>query len=159
MAHSLGAFTAPLVCERIPVRLLVLVAPMVPRPGESAGDWWAATGHPGAPLDPDVRQATNFHDLPDDEAAEANARWGPQSGAPFRAAYPLRAWPAVPTRVLIYRDDRLFPPDFQRRVTKDRLGVGCDETPGGHFAHLSHPVAVADRLVAYAGAAATGGGT
>src|SRR5688500_18858590 len=45
VAQSLGGFTAPVVCARRPVRLLVLVAAMVPRPGESAGDWWANTGH------------------------------------------------------------------------------------------------------------------
>src|SRR5439155_24362542 len=40
VAQSLGGFTAPLVCDRLDVRLLVLVAAMVPRPGESAGEWW-----------------------------------------------------------------------------------------------------------------------
>jgi pimeloyl-ACP methyl ester carboxylesterase len=45
VAQSLGGFTAPLVCERLPVTLLVLVAAMTPRPGESPGEWWANTGH------------------------------------------------------------------------------------------------------------------
>src|SRR3954447_6029298 len=45
VAQSLAGFTAPLVCDRLPVELLVLVAAMVPRPGESPGDWWANTGH------------------------------------------------------------------------------------------------------------------
>src|SRR3954453_10715738 len=45
VAQSLGGFTAPLVCDRIRAVLLVLVAAMVPRPGESPGDWWANTGH------------------------------------------------------------------------------------------------------------------
>src|SRR5215217_5411184 len=40
VAHSLGGFTAPLVCERVPVDLLVLVAAMIPSPGERAGEWW-----------------------------------------------------------------------------------------------------------------------
>jgi pimeloyl-ACP methyl ester carboxylesterase len=44
VAQSLGGFTAPLVCERVPLDLMVLLAAMVPRPGESAGDWWANTG-------------------------------------------------------------------------------------------------------------------
>ncbi|HKA94600.1 MAG TPA: alpha/beta fold hydrolase, partial [Acidimicrobiia bacterium] len=43
VAHSLGGFTAPLVCERMPVGLMVLVAAMVPLPGELLGDWWANT--------------------------------------------------------------------------------------------------------------------
>ena len=44
VAGSLGGFTAPLVCERVPVGELVLVNAMIPRPGETAGDWWAHTG-------------------------------------------------------------------------------------------------------------------
>ena len=34
VAQSFGGFTAPLVCERVPVSLMVLVAAMVPSPGE-----------------------------------------------------------------------------------------------------------------------------
>lgn len=37
VAQSLAGFIAPLVCERIPVDGLILVSPMVPAPGESAG--------------------------------------------------------------------------------------------------------------------------
>ena len=44
VAGSLGGFTAPLVCERVPVRELVLVNAMIPDPGETARDWWAHTG-------------------------------------------------------------------------------------------------------------------
>src|SRR4051794_8707415 len=39
VAQSLGGFTAPLVAARRPVRLIVLVAAMVPAPGERPGDW------------------------------------------------------------------------------------------------------------------------
>jgi pimeloyl-ACP methyl ester carboxylesterase len=45
VGQSLGAFTAPLVAARIPVAELVLVAPMIPTPGETAGEWWSAVGH------------------------------------------------------------------------------------------------------------------
>jgi len=34
---------------------------------------------------------------------------------------PLKTWPDVPTRVLLCRDDRLFPPSFLRRVAEERL--------------------------------------
>src|SRR6188472_837113 len=37
VGQSLGGFTAPLVCARVPARLLVLVAAMVPAPGEAPG--------------------------------------------------------------------------------------------------------------------------
>ena len=44
VAQSMGGFTAPLVCERVPVELLILVNAMVPRPGETFHEWWTATG-------------------------------------------------------------------------------------------------------------------
>src|SRR5215217_2208842 len=45
VAQSMGGLTAPLVCDRLPVRLLVLLNAMVPSPGETGAAWWAATGH------------------------------------------------------------------------------------------------------------------
>src|SRR6188472_2860583 len=39
VAQSLGGFTAPLVCARVPVRMLVFVNAMIPVPGETAGEW------------------------------------------------------------------------------------------------------------------------
>ena len=44
VGQSFGAFTAPLVPDRLRARGLVLVAGMVPRPGEPPDDWWANTG-------------------------------------------------------------------------------------------------------------------
>lgn len=38
VGHSLGEFTAPLVCARTPVDLLVLVVTMIPSPGELFSD-------------------------------------------------------------------------------------------------------------------------
>lgn len=85
VAQSLAGFTAPLVCDRLPVRLLVLVAAMVPRPDEPAGAWWANTGwgqarrkqaeRDGRPPDGDVDVVAEFfHDVPPDVVAEALAR-------------------------------------------------------------------------------------
>ena len=45
VGHSLGGFTAPLVCARMPVDLLVLVAGMIPAPGEIFEDWWTDAGY------------------------------------------------------------------------------------------------------------------
>jgi Alpha/beta hydrolase family len=44
VAQSLGGFTAPLVCAKAQVGLLVFVNAMIPVPGETAGEWWASTG-------------------------------------------------------------------------------------------------------------------
>ncbi len=38
VAQSFGGFTAPLVCERVPVDLLVMLTAMIPSPGEPPGD-------------------------------------------------------------------------------------------------------------------------
>ena len=147
VAQSLAGFTAPLVCERVPVRLLVLVAAMVPAPGESAGDWWANTGWPQPPTDDPMELF--LHDVPADVAAASADHVRNQSGTPFAEPWPLAAWPDVPTRFLLCRDDRFFPADFQRRVVKERLGIAPDEMPGGHLPALARAGDLAERLDAY----------
>lgn len=72
VAQSFGGFTAPLVCDRIPVRLLVLLTAMIPRLGETPGDWWSNTGwqqarreqqeRTGVAMDDDA--AVFLHDVP-----------------------------------------------------------------------------------------------
>src|ERR1700731_3041418 len=44
VAQSLAGFTVPLVCARASVRMVVFVNAMIPKPGETAGAWWGATG-------------------------------------------------------------------------------------------------------------------
>jgi pimeloyl-ACP methyl ester carboxylesterase len=149
VAQSFGGFTAPLVCDRTPVELLVLVAAMIPAPGEAPGDWWANTRYESRGEDDDDVIATYYHDVPPALVAEAVQRARGQSGTPMQAPWPLQAWPDVDTRVLLCRDDRLFPAGFMRRVARERLGVVPDEIDGGHCIALSRPRAVAERLDAY----------
>ena len=161
VAQSLAGFTAPLVCERVPVELLVMVAAMVPSPGESPRDWWTNTGHAQAKREQDERDgrptdgpfdvmATFLHDLPPAVVSEALARGARrQSATPFQKPWPLRRWPDVPTRFLLCRDDRFFPADFMRRIVKERLGITPDEMDGGHLPALSRPKELVDRLEAY----------
>jgi pimeloyl-ACP methyl ester carboxylesterase len=159
VAQSLAGFTAPLVCERVPVDLVVLVAAMVPRPGESPGEWWANTGHEEAMLEAAARGgwkagyddpvAVFLHDVPAAVAEESERHLRVQSGTPFEKPWPLAAWPDVPTRFLLCRDDRFFPADFQRRVVRERLGITPDEMDGGHLPALAHPDELVARLEAY----------
>ncbi len=153
VAQSLSGFVAPLVCERVSVELMVLVAAMVPRPGESAGEWWENTGHASArgPDASDDPVEMFLHDVPDDVARESEHHVWPQSGAVFAAPWPLDAWPDVPTRFLLCRDDRFFPADFQRRVVRERLGIEPDEMDGGHLPALARPHELAQRLLGYLG--------
>ena len=163
VAQSLAGFVAPLVCERVPVRLMVLVAAMIPMPGEAPGDWWANTGQPQAQRDNDIRagrmpdadfdpMVAFLHDVPADVIAASAEHVREQSGTPFEKPWPLAAWPDVPTRFLLCRDDRFFPADFLRRVVRDRLGIAPDEMPGGHLPALAHPIELAERLDDYASA-------
>lgn len=147
VAQSLAGFTAPLVCDRLPVTLLVLVAAMVPMPGESPGDWWVNTGHEFP--DPFDAEVVFAHDLPSELAAASLDHVREQSATPFEKPWPLDAWPDVPTRFLLCRDDRFFPAEFQRRVVRERLGIVPDEMGGGHLVALSRPEELVERLEAY----------
>ena len=133
VAQSFGGFTAPLVCERVPVELLVLLAGMVPSPGEPPEDWPANTGHEQARREQDERDgrapddiALFYHDVPPELTAEALLRGRRQSATPGKKPWPLSAWPNVPTRFLLCRDDRFFPAKFMRRVVRERLGITPD---------------------------------
>ena len=123
---------------------MVLVAAMVPRPGEMAAEWWANTGHPfPEPLDP----ATVFaHDLPAAMAAQVPLHLRRQSDRPFWDPWPLSAWPDVPTRFLLCREDRFFPAEFLRRVVHERLGVTPYEMGGGHLPALARPAELVAQL-------------
>ncbi len=159
VGQSMGGLTAPLVCARVPARLLVLVNAMIPRPGETGGQWWDATGQAAARAELARRQGRElrddslddfFHDVPAAVVAEAMAAGDPgQSGRPFADPWPLDGWPDVPTRVVAGSDDRFFPPAFQRRVARDRLGLDVDEVPGGHLVALARPAPLAERLIGY----------
>jgi pimeloyl-ACP methyl ester carboxylesterase len=146
VAQSLAGFVAPLVCERVPVGLMVLVAAMVPAPGEPPGEWWANTGH-HFPADDPV--SVFLHDVPPEVAAASAEHTRDQSGAPFEKPWPLERWPDVPTRFLLCRDDRFFPADFQRRVVGERLGIVPDEMDGGHLPALARPKDLAERLLRF----------
>ncbi|RBM10176.1 alpha/beta hydrolase [Prauserella sp. PE36] len=159
VAQSMSGFVAPMVCERVPVSLLVLVAAMTPKPGESPGEWWAATGQERAQREQAERDGRTvdfdplelfFHDVPADVTAEAFERGERNpSDTPFEKPWPLAAWPDVPTRFLLCRDDRLFPADFQRRVVRERLGIVPDEMDGGHLPALARPHELTRRLLDY----------
>ncbi|TCB90077.1 alpha/beta hydrolase [Micromonospora zingiberis] len=147
VGQSYGAFTAPLVADKLPVRLLVLLTPMIPRPGERPGDWWGNTGYRGTEGLTEEQQF--YTGVPAEIVAAAAAHSREQVSAEWNEPWPLDAWPDVPTKVLIAREDRLFLADFQRRVAADRLGVVPDEIDGCHSVAFSHPQQLADRLTGY----------
>ncbi len=145
VGHSLGGFTAPLVCSRIQVDRLILVAAMIPSPGELFDHWWANTGYEPSGLD-DVF----YHDVPPPLAAEAQRRERDEAAKALREPWPLDGWPATPTSYLLCRHDRMFPAAWARRHARARLGIEADEMDGGHYITLSRPRELAKRLDAYA---------
>jgi pimeloyl-ACP methyl ester carboxylesterase len=161
VGHSMGGFVAPLVAARVPAtRLIVLVAAMVPAPGETGNDWWANTGSGAARRDQAVRDgraidgdfdeiAEFLHDV-DPELIEAGwTHTKEQSDTPFQTPWPLAAWPDVPTRFVLATNDRFFPADFQRRVVRERLGIEPDEIDTGHLPALARPHELAAMLLRY----------
>ena len=135
VAQSLAGFTAPLVCDRVPVDLMVLVAAMVPRPGETPGEWWTNTGHAEArgPDASDDPAEMFLHDVPADVVAELRRAPPRQSATPFEKPWPRDSWPDVPTAFLLCRDDRFFPAEFAAARRRERLGIVPDEMDGGHL--------------------------
>ena len=170
VAQSMAAFVAPLLVERLPVEMIVLVAAMVPAPGETPGEWWANTGQadaarrwaqeegrdPDAPFDP---FEIFLHDVPVELHAESGVHVRTQSDRPFSDRCPMVAWPEVPTRAVVGARDRLFPRELQIRVTRERLALDPDEIDSGHLPALARPAELSALLLRYRaelGAAAPG---
>ena len=139
VAHSLGGFTAPLVCERVSVRQLLLVAAMIPTPGAIAGNYSANAGYGKIEIDDE----TFYHDLSPEARSLARRAERGQADKPMSEPWPLAAWPRVPTRFLLGRNDRVFSAAVTRRVVRERLGIEADEIDAGHCMYLARPAEVA----------------
>jgi pimeloyl-ACP methyl ester carboxylesterase len=123
---------------------------MIPSPGETPEDWWERSGWPAPAIEDEYE--LYLHDVPRDLAdrvlAHDHALAEKMSmDRAYREPWPLAAWPDVPTRYLLCRDDRFFTPEFVRRHVKERLGITPDEMPGSHVVMLSRPSELADYLV------------
>jgi pimeloyl-ACP methyl ester carboxylesterase len=164
VGQSMGAFTAPLLCSRVDVAAIALLCPMIPAPGDTAGDWWVAAGQPAAARadaerdgrDPDAPfdlETTFLHDVPPDVVTALMARGEPgQADRPFEEPWPLEAWPDVPTTVLAGTRDRLFPLQLVARLARERLGLDqVDTVDSGHLAALVRPEEVATWLLSASG--------
>ncbi len=159
VAQSLAGFTAPLVCARTPVAMLVFVNAMIPKPGETAGAWWGATGaiearqqaaaRHGYPSEFDA-QTYFLHDVPQDVLRAGPKPPREEAETIFAEPCQFQRWPDIPIHVLAGREDRFFPVEFQRRVARERLAKEVDELPGGHLIALSNPDGLSERLLAYA---------
>jgi pimeloyl-ACP methyl ester carboxylesterase len=159
VAQSYGGFTAPLVAERVPVDLVVLVAGMIPAAGESPAEWWENTGYrqalreqagrDGGQTLSDDPLVSFYHDVPRALAEAAMSKERGESDTAYHSPWPLEGWPAVPTRFVLCSEDRFFPPELMRRIVAERLAITPDEIAAGHCVALSRPSELADLLVGY----------
>ena len=160
VAQSYGGFTAPLVADRVRADVIVLVAGMIPAPGEAPADWWENTGYQQAVreqarLDGGLSGSEDpfvayYHDVPRAVAEEAMSKSRQtESDTAYHTPWPLKSWPDVPMRFVLCTEDRFFPPDFMRRIVAERLGTTPDEIAAGHCVALSRPQELADLLVGY----------
>jgi pimeloyl-ACP methyl ester carboxylesterase len=167
VGHSMGGLTIPLVAAVRPVRMLVFLCALLPRPGMSLidqlkeGEAIFVPGF-GATLarDDDARSfwpdeaaliATLYQDCDPAEAARAYARLRHQGRPPNVEPCPLDAWPDVPCAAILGRDDRSISAAWSRRAARERLGVEPVEPDGGHSPFMSRPAELAEVLTALAG--------
>jgi pimeloyl-ACP methyl ester carboxylesterase len=159
VAQSLGGFTAPLAAAP-PVSAIVFVNAMIPVPGETAGDWWDATGQPNARVaaaerggySPEFDLDTYFmHDVPEAIAAERGPYQRDETDTVFKSVCGFASLPPIPVKVAAGAEDRFFPVEFQQRVARERLGVEADVLPGGHLNMLSQPESLARYLLGVSG--------
>lgn len=159
VGHSYGGFTAPLVADRLPTDALVLVAGMIPSPGESPDEYWEASGCSEAVRAQAARDGSLtgnedpfvlfYHDVPRALAEEALSHERAQSSTSGASPWPLQAWPNVPTHFVLCTEDRMFPSEWLRRLVRDRLHISPDEIAAGHCVALSQPEALAKLLLSY----------
>jgi pimeloyl-ACP methyl ester carboxylesterase len=158
VAQSLAGFTAPLICARTPVRKVVFVNAMIPKPSETAGAWWGATGAVEAREQAAISggytnefdmQTYFLHDVPKDVLRAGPEQPREEAETVFGEPCRFERWPDIPIHVLAGQNDRFFPIEFQRRVARERLGKEVDEIAGGHLAALSNAEGLTARLIAY----------
>lgn len=173
VGHSLGGLTVPVVAQgrAAPwVQAIVLVAALVPEPGRSFDDQVRSAGSPmvdgfgrgqqrhedrTTSWPPDAARAGLYAGVAEEssrgvvDAAVAGLRR--QAWAIGRETTPLASWPAVPTTVVVCRDDRVVDPHRLAERGLALPGGEVVELPGGHFPMLTRPADLADVIVAASG--------
>jgi hypothetical protein len=140
----------------VPARTLVYLCAYLPEPGRALADrsddaWGPGFGASmerdelGRSYWPDLAAAAHDLQYPPEAAALA-ARLRPQARKPSIEPSPLVALPEVDSAFLMCTDDYAVPPDFQRRMARDELGVEPIELQSGHSPMLAVPRELADAL-------------
>ena len=161
VGHSLGGLTIPLVAARRPVRRLVFVAGLLPRPRErpfrddpdappeSAAGLRVDTRADGSyTFPPEIARAYLYNRCSEADAVWAIERLRPQSRRPIDETCPLAALPKVPMTYIACRDDRVVTLEHATYLARTRLGIDPVILDADHSPFLSAPGALVNVLLA-----------
>lgn len=161
VGHSASGMFIPIVPSLRPIRRLVYLASLIPKPGVSIRDQlaadpdmlnseWVATCRAGndPTTNDEVAIKFLFHDCePKAKNLGLTTRMRMYAEGAMTEVFPLEALPEVPSSYIVCSDDRTISPDWSRRTARERLGVEAIELPGGHCPYLSRPVQLAEVLI------------
>lgn len=161
VGHSLGGLTIPLIAASRPVRQLMFLAAMLPRPGKTQDEVISAEPDmilPGpeggayrGPVGetrwrPEAAARWFFADCSAEVAAWAASRLRGQCWKITSEVSPLSSWPSVPSAYVLGRRDPVINPVWARRAARNALGVEPIEIDAGHSPFLAAPAALAQVL-------------
>jgi pimeloyl-ACP methyl ester carboxylesterase len=160
VGHSLGGMTLPLVAALHPVRALVFLCGVVPKPGGSPWDDGPEMTEPGV-FDQIVTHDDGSASMPFDAARDAfysdcsveDTQWAferlrrQNSSSLWQESYPQVDLPTVKKVSIVGTRDRVVTLPWSRHVASTRLGVEPVELPVAHSPFLSHPDLLADTLI------------
>ena len=156
VGHSIAGLITPLVAVARPVRRMIFLHTLLPRPGCSVADQLMTEPDmfnpelfsARAPFREDEGVAAHFlfHDCPPEVAHAAFTRLRPEPGKLGQEVTPLAAWPDTPRTYIVCAGDRIATPAWARRAAHERLGVEPIEISGGHCPFLSRPRQLAEVL-------------
>jgi pimeloyl-ACP methyl ester carboxylesterase len=155
--------------DRPAVARLVYIAAFMPKAGVPIRDQLVAsedfvaaanaatarhsTGHGG--LDPAIAATFVFPQADPKIAQHAIARMRPMVLSDADMILPSVAWQTVPSTYIVCMEDRMIPPDYQRRCATDRATARID-MPYDHAPTRSHPNELAELLAEIAGQVGAG---
>jgi pimeloyl-ACP methyl ester carboxylesterase len=158
------------------VKALVYVDAFVPDEGETVGQIISGSGsaldatdpttvldlaaYPDAPegdleafLKPDTVHKSFAQDLPEADRWLIAAGQRPLTLSAYTTPSVSAAWKALPSWAVVGTEDRVIPPDTQRRMA-ERAGATVTEVAGSHVSMLSQPQAAIDAILTAAVAVA-----
>jgi pimeloyl-ACP methyl ester carboxylesterase len=157
VGHSLAGLIIPLVAAERPVRCLVFLHALLPRPGQSVVDQLRAEPDMfNAEMfavqrpfweDQEVANRFLFHDCTPEVAQDAFRRLRPEPGVLGREVTPLQSGPQSPCAYIVCTEDRTATPEWARRAARERLGIAPIELASGHCPFLSRPQQLAEALI------------